>query len=220
MEEAYETLQAIDADDMQELQEELGDLLLQIVLQAQIATEAGAFRMSDVIAGIHEKLVRRHPHVFGDLDVEDVDQVLHNWETLKEGERSAAGSAKGVLDGVPVNLPALAQAEEIQDRVVRVGFDWAEIAGVLDKIHEELEEIAAADGEDELEGEVGDLLFAVVNYARWLGVDAESALRSANQRFRKRFSSIEKHAVQSGKKLNELTLQEMEALWQAAKKDE
>lgn len=220
MEEAYETLQAIDDDDMDALREELGDLLLQIVLQAQIATEEGAFQMADVIAGIHAKLVRRHPHVFGDLDVNDVDQVLHNWESLKESERANAGSEKGVLDGVPANLPALAQAEEIQDRVVRVGFDWPAIEGVLEKVHEELEEIRAAEGQDELESELGDLLFAVVNYARWLGVDPESALRSANQRFRNRFKAIEKQAEREGKKLNGLSLAEMEMLWQAAKEEE
>ncbi len=220
MEEAYETLQAIDDDDMDALQEELGDLLLQIVLQTQIATEEGAFRMPEVIAGIQEKLIRRHPHVFGDLNVDDVDQVLHNWESLKESERSDTGSTKGVLDGVPINLPALSQAEEIQDRVVRVGFDWPAIEGVLEKIHEELDEITRAEGQDELAAEVGDLLFAVVNYARWLGVDAESALRSANQRFRSRFKTIEEQAQMRGKKLTELSLEEMETLWQAAKVDE
>ena len=217
MEEAYETLQAIDENDMQALREELGDLLLQIVLQTQIATEEGVFRMPDVIAGIQEKLIRRHPHVFGDLDVEDVDQVLHNWESLKESERSSAGSDRGLLDGVPETLPALAQAGEIQDRVVRVGFDWPAIEGVLDKVHEELEEVRDAVGDEEQAAEVGDLLFAVVNYARWLGVDPESALRSANLRFRRRFASIERQAKKQGKKLTELSLDQMEKLWQAAK---
>ncbi|MDF1499989.1 MAG: nucleoside triphosphate pyrophosphohydrolase [Anaerolineales bacterium] len=220
MEEAYETLHAIDDDDMEALCEELGDLLLQIVLQAQIATEAGAFTMAEVIAGIQEKLIRRHPHVFGDWDVEDVDQVLHNWETLKERERFEDGSDKGLLDGVPVNLPALAQSGEIQDRVVRVGFDWPAIERVLEKVHEELAEVAEAEDEEQVAAEVGDLLFAVVNYARWLGVDAETALRGANQRFRSRFVSIERAARAQGSKLSELSLEQMEDLWQAAKKDQ
>lgn len=175
--------------------------------------------MPDVIASIQEKLIRRHPHVFGDLDVNDVDQVLHNWESLKESERSKMGSERGLLDGVPVNLPALAQAEEIQDRVVRVGFDWPAIEGALDKVYEELQEIADAEEEDALAAEVGDLLFAVVNYARWLRVDPESALRSANARFRERFSIIERNAQSRGKKLSELTLEQMEELWQEAKMD-
>lgn len=217
MEESYETLQAIDDDDMAALREELGDLLLQIVLQAQIATEEGYFNMPDVIAGIQEKLIRRHPHVFGDLEVEDVDQVLHNWESLKESERSDAGSPKGLLDGVPIYLPALAQAEEIQDRVVRVGFDWPAIDGVVEKIHEELQEISDAQDEQQIAAEVGDLLFAVVNYSRWLDVDPESALRSANKRFRTRFSAIEGKARAQGKKLSELSLEQMEELWQEAK---
>lgn len=219
MEESYETLQAIDDEDMAALREELGDLLLQIVLQVQIATEESYFSMPEVIAGIQEKLIRRHPHVFGDLSVEDVDEVLHNWESLKESERSEAGSSKGLLDGVPTNLPALAQAEEIQDRVVRVGFDWPAIDGVLEKIQEELEEIASAQGEEQIAAEVGDLLFAVVNYARWLGVDPESALRSANLRFRGRFSAIEAKAHSQGKKFSELSLEQMEELWQETKAD-
>jgi tetrapyrrole methylase family protein/MazG family protein len=220
LEEAYETLQAIDDDDMDALREELGDLLLQIVLQTQIATEEGLFRMPEVIAGIHEKLIRRHPHVFDDLDVEDVDQVLHNWESLKESERSEAGSSKGLLDGVPVYLPALAQAQEIQDRVVRVGFDWPAIEGVLEKVQEELQEVANAEDDEQIAAEVGDLLFAVVNYARWLGVDPESALRSANQRFRERFNRIEVKAQEKGNRLSDLSLDQMEALWLEAKADQ
>lgn len=218
LEEAYETLQAIDNEDMSALQEELGDLLLQIVLQAQIAAEEGVFRMADVIASIQEKLVRRHPHVFDNLDVESVDQVLHNWEALKERERKEEGSEGGVLDGVPVNLPALAQASEIQDRVVRVGFDWTAINGVVEKVHEELNEVAAAEGADQVESEIGDLLFAVVNYARWLDIDAETALRRANQRFRNRFGAVEHNAAASGSRLTDLSIEEMEKLWQEAKR--
>lgn len=218
MEEAYEALQALDTEDMDALQEELGDLLLQIVLHAQIATEEGFFTTSDVIASIQAKIVRRHPHVFGDLDVEDVDQVLLNWEALKEVERENDGSEKGILDGVPIDLPALTQAEEIQARVARVGFDWPHIDGVLEKLEEELEEVQEAIEEEHVASEVGDLLFAVVNYARWRGVDPEAALREASRRFRRRFTDVEKQARVANRKLSELTIDELEELWQAAKK--
>ncbi len=218
MEEAYEALQALDTEDMDALQEELGDLLLQIVLHAQIATEEGFFTTSDVIASIQSKIIRRHPHVFADLDVEDVDQVLLNWEALKEVERENEGSDKGILDGVPIDLPALTQAEEIQARVARVGFDWPGIEGVLAKLEEELVEVQEASEDEHVAWEVGDLLFAVVNYARWRGVDPEAALREANRRFRRRFTDVEKQARVEERKLSELTIDELEELWQAAKK--
>ncbi|MEE8120701.1 MAG: nucleoside triphosphate pyrophosphohydrolase [Anaerolineales bacterium] len=218
MEEAYEALQALDTEDMDALQEELGDLLLQIVLHAQIATEEGFFTTSDVIASIQSKIIRRHPHVFADQDVEDVDQVLLNWEALKEAERENDGSGKGILDGVPIDLPALTQAEEIQARVARVGFDWPHIDGVLEKLEEELAEVQEAVEDDHVASEVGDLLFAVVNYARWKGVDPEAALREASRRFRRRFTDVEKQARVAERKLSELTIDELEELWQAAKK--
>ena len=218
LEEAYECLQAIDAGDDAVLAEELGDLLLQIVLQAQIATEGGAFRMADVIAGIQGKIVRRHPHVFGAAHVEGVEQVLHNWETLKAAERGADGG--GLLDGVPAALPALAQADEIQVRVARVGFDWPDAAGVLAKIAEELAEVQAAPDPATRAGEVGDLLFSVVNYARHLGVDPESALRQANRRFRRRFGRLETAARGHGRALQVLGPQALDDLWEAAKGDE
>lgn len=221
LEEAYEALAAIDADDPAAMAEELGDLLLQIVLQAQIASEEGRFGMADVIRGIHAKIVRRHPHVFGDLKLGDVDGVLANWERLKEAERRANGeSRKGLLDGVPLSLPALAQAQEYQGRAARVGFDWPELEGVLDKVREEIREVAAAGDPDALAAELGDLLFALVNLARWKGVDAESALRAASARFRRRFAHIEEGARQAGRKLTDLTPDEMEALWQQAKRRE
>jgi len=198
----------------------LGDLLLQIVLQAQIATEEGVFRMADVIARIQDKIIRRHPHVFGDLDIEDVREVLHNWEALKEAERNAAGEGKGLLDGVPQGLPALAQADEIQSRVARVGFDWTDLDGVRAKVEEELREVEQAESPREMEQEIGDLLFAVVNYARWREVDPEAALRKANRRFRRRFAAIERAARAEGRGLEELTLEEMEDLWESAKDDE
>ena len=220
MEEAYEALEAIDRDDMPALKEELGDLLLQIVLQTQIATETGTFLMIDVIRHIREKLIRRHPHVFTDLELEEVDAVLHNWEALKEEERNHQGSNKGLLDGVPRGLPALAQADEIQARVARVGFDWPGIEGVVAKLEEELQEVAAAKTEQERAFELGDLLFSVVNYARWLEVDPEAALRQANARFRKRFRAVEENARERAIRLAELSIDELEDLWQKAKEQD
>jgi tetrapyrrole methylase family protein/MazG family protein len=217
LQESYEALQAIDVGDMLALREELGDLLLQIVLQAQIATEQGDFSMAEVIAGIQAKIIRRHPHVFGDLEMADVEGVLHNWEALKAAEREGEGEQKGLLDGIPVGLPALTQAAEIQDRVRRVGFDWPEIEGVLAKIQEELHEVQQAEELETRSDEIGDLLFAVVNYARWLSIDPEAALREANQRFRQRFRALEEGAKDEGRSLSEMTLEEMDDLWEAAK---
>jgi tetrapyrrole methylase family protein/MazG family protein len=217
LQESYEALQAIDTGDKLALREELGDLLLQIVLQAQIATEEGEFSMAEVIAGIQAKIIRRHPHVFGDLEMADVEGVLHNWEALKADEREDEGEEKGLLDGIPVGLPALTQAAEIQDRVRRVGFDWPEVDGVLAKIREELREVQQADAAETRSDEIGDLLFAVVNYARWLSVDPESALREANQRFRQRFQALEEGAKAEGRDLSSMTLEEMDDLWEAAK---
>ena len=217
LEECYEALEAIDQDDMGALQAELGDLLLQIVLQAQIATEEGEFTMAQVIAGIRAKLVRRHPHVFSDLQVEAVDQVLRNWEQLKAEERERAGDQNGILGGVPRGLPALAQAYELQARAARVGFDWASLGGVLAKVQEELEEVQEAPDEQRRAAEMGDLLFAVVNYARWLKVDPEAALRAANRRFRQRFGAMERRARAEGRPLAEMSLEELDALWEAAK---
>jgi tetrapyrrole methylase family protein/MazG family protein len=217
MEEAFEALQAIDDEDSTSLREELGDLLLQIILQAQIATEAGEFTMADVVAGIQAKILRRHPHVFGDLRLRDVDQVLHNWEVLKGAEREENGEDKGVLGGVPLGLPALAQAAEIQGRVARVGFDWPEAEGVLAKVAEELEEVKQAADPVSRSAEMGDLLFSVVNYARWLGVDPEASLRQANARFRRRFSQVEAAAQSSGRSLQKMSPEEMDTLWEVAK---
>jgi tetrapyrrole methylase family protein/MazG family protein len=220
MEEAFETLEAIDNDDMTALKEELGDLLLQIVLQTQIAVEQGTFLMADVIQHIQQKLIRRHPHVFAGMDLQEVDAVLHNWESLKEEERDHQGSDKGLLDGVPLGLPALAQADEIQARVARVGFDWPELAGVIAKLQEELQELAEAETEVEKVVEMGDLLFSVVNYARRLMIDPEAALRLANQRFRERFRKVERLARQSARVLSDLQIDELEALWQQAKDED
>jgi tetrapyrrole methylase family protein/MazG family protein len=219
LEEAYEVLAALDVENPQEMQEEFGDLLLQIVLHAQIAEEYGEFTMADVMRSIHTKIVYRHPHVFGDLNLERASDVLLNWERLKEQERAAKGNADtSLLDGVAMALPALVQAEQYQKRAARVGFDWPEVKGVLDKVDEELAEVNAANNHDDWEDEIGDLLFAVVNLARWYGVDPESALRAANQRFRKRFAFIEKEARKQARSVSDLNLDEMETLWQEAKK--
>jgi tetrapyrrole methylase family protein/MazG family protein len=211
LEEAY--------DDPQQMAEEFGDLLLQIVLNAQIGSEEGGFSMLDVLKGIHDKIIRRHPHVFGDEQIRDVKNVLQNWEKLKADERKTNGeSNKGLMDGVPLALPALVQAQEYQDRAARVGFDWQNIEGVLEKIVEEIDEIQRANNSVELADEIGDLFFALVNLARWKQVDAESALRSTNMKFKQRFAHIEQVAQKQGRKVSELSLDEMEAAWQEAKR--
>ncbi len=218
VEETYEVLSAMDVEDPDGMAEEFGDLLLQIVLNAQIASEEGEFTMADVIKGIYDKIIRRHPHVFGELQVDGVKGVLANWEKLKAAERSSSDQTeKGLLDGVPVALPALIQAQEYQDRAARVGFDWPEIGGVLDKISEEIQEVRSAAGDEELASELGDLFFALVNLARWKNIDAESALRGTNQRFKNRFGYVERGASKKGKKLSDMSLEEMETLWQQAK---
>jgi tetrapyrrole methylase family protein/MazG family protein len=221
MGEAYEALEAMDSGDPQKMAEEFGDLLLQIVLNAQIGSEEGEFNMADVLKGIHDKIIRRHPHVFGAVQLDGVQGVLKNWEKLKAAERETnGGREKGLLDGVPLSLPALSQAQEYQDRAGRVGFDWPEIGGVLDKIAEEILEVREATNEAELTAELGDLFFALVNLSRWKKVDAESALRATNMRFKKRFAYVEQGAKKQGRKLQEMTLDEMEALWQEAKQED
>jgi tetrapyrrole methylase family protein/MazG family protein len=198
--------------------EEFGDLLLQIVLNAQIANEEGEFGMSDVFKGIYDKLIRRHPHVFGETKVDGVGSVLKNWEKLKAEERAGGSEPeKGLLDGVPLALPALLQAQDYQDRAARVGFDWPEIEGVLEKIAEEIQEVRQAGNEQELASELGDLIFSLVNLARWKKIDAESALRGTNMRFRQRFAYVEAGAKKQARNLSDLTIDEMEALWQEAK---
>ena len=218
LEEAYEALAALDAEDPQAMCEELGDLLLNILLQAQIAAEYGEFTAADILHGIHTKIVRRHPHVFGDVQVEDVQGVLQNWERLKAGERAAKGKGEAsLLDGVNLALPALVQAGQFQKRAARVGFDWPDLRGVLDKLDEELGEVHAAGDSAQRADEIGDLLFAVANLARWYKVDAESALREANARFRKRFAYIEAAARAAGRQVSDLSTGEMQAYWREAK---
>jgi tetrapyrrole methylase family protein/MazG family protein len=216
--EAYELLDVMDRDDKDGMREEFGDLLLQIMLNAQIANEAGDFNVNAVVKGIYDKIIRRHPHVFGEAEVEGVDGVLQNWEKLKEKEREKKKDGKGLLDGVPSALPALNQSQEYQDRAARVGFDWPEIEGVLDKIVEEIQEVKEAVEPDHVAEEIGDLMFALVNLARWKKVDAESALRGTNLKFKTRFAHIEAGARQQERNLSDLSLDEMEALWQEAKR--
>ncbi len=223
LEETYEALAALDADDPAHMREEFGDLLLQITLHAQIANEYGEFNINQVLKGIYDKIVRRHPHVFGDWKVDGVENVLQNWEKLKAAERAEdhkenGGREKGLLDGVEPTLPALSQAEEIQGRAARVGFDWPDTRGVVDKINEECHELLAAQDLASRADELGDLLFSVVNLARHYHIDAESALRETNTRFRKRFAHIEQSARSLGKTINDLSLDEMENYWQEAKK--
>ncbi len=218
LEETYETLSAMDQEDPEKMAEEFGDLLLQIVLNAQIGTENGDFSMVDILRRIYDKIIRRHPHVFGDVKVDGVDNVLSNWEKLKAEERAGNGSEKNsLLDGVPLNFPALSQSQEIQDRAARVGFDWKDEAGVLDKIREELVELSETITPEEYEDELGDLFFAMVNLARWRKIDAESALRGANQKFRSRFGYIEESARKAGKSVSDLSFEEMNDLWENAK---
>jgi tetrapyrrole methylase family protein / MazG family protein len=219
LEETYELLHAIDTGDEDGMREELGDLLMNILLQAQIAADEGEFTIADVLAGIHTKIVGRHPHVFGDIQLQGVTGVLQNWERLKEKERAQKGKQQAsLLDGVNVALPALLQAEAYQKRAARVGFDWPDIQGVLDKMEEELREVHAATDGPERASEIGDLLFAVTNLARWYKVDPESALRECNARFRQRFGHIEAVARSRGKSVADLSLDEMEVLWQEAKR--
>jgi tetrapyrrole methylase family protein/MazG family protein len=217
LEEAYEALSAMDTGDAAHMREEFGDLLLQIVLNSQIAYEEGSFRLGDVIKGIYDKIIRRHPHVFGETKVDGVQHVLQNWEKLKERERKDKREMRGLLDGVPAALPALTQAQEYQERAARVGFDWPEIEGVLDKIAEEIREVQDAVEPDQVAEELGDLFFALVNLARWKQVDAESALRLTNIKFKTRFAHVEAGAKAQERNLSDLTLDEMEALWQEAK---
>jgi tetrapyrrole methylase family protein/MazG family protein len=220
LEEAYEVLAALDADDPEALREELGDLLLQIVLHAQIAQEYGEFTMAEVIAGIRTKLIRRHPHVFGETKVQGAAEVLVNWEKLKAEEREQNGDRKpdkGALGSVPPGLPALTLADTYQRRAARVGFDWPDLSGVKAKVQEELAELEAATGPEAREDELGDLLFTVVNLARWLEVDPESALRQANTKFAARFAAVEAMAKAQGRALTQMSMTELDQLWETVK---
>jgi tetrapyrrole methylase family protein/MazG family protein len=213
LEEAYEALAALDEGDPHLLREELGDLLMQIMLQAQIADESGEFEVADVIEGIASKLVRRHPHVFGEVEVETADEVALNWEAIKKEERGD----EPLLAAVPISLPALVHAQSLQDRAAGVGFEWPHLERVLDKLAEELRELAGAESAAHRLDEFGDVLFMLTSVARKLGIDAEEALRLAARKFRQRFTRMERLARQRGRTLEGLSLAEMERLWEEAK---
>ena len=215
LEECYEVLEAIDAEDPQKLSEELGDVLMQVAFHCQMASEAGTFQATDVLQKTSDKLVRRHPHVFGDATVADAREVEKQWEALKEAE----GSRRSRLEGIPKELPALASAQLMQDRVARDGFEWEDVSGVLDKVAEETEELRQADTEAERTAEFGDLLLALVNLGRWMGIQAEDALRQANIRFGQRYSLMEEAARSQDTRLAQMSLEQKEALWQQAKRD-
>lgn len=221
LEETYEVLEAIDAGDVAGHREELGDLLLQIVFQAELRQEAGQFEFADVADAISDKLVSRHPHVFGDAQVQDADGVLRQWAALKREEKRRKGGGKSVLEGVPRELPALARADRLTEKASRVGFDWPDAAGARAKVAEELGELdaAVASGDRaEVEHELGDLLFAVANLARKLGVAPEEALRSTVGRFTARFTFVEESLERRGVPHGGATLEEMDALWNEAKR--
>ena len=215
LQECYEVLETLDEGDSEKLCDELGDLLMQIVLHTQIATEAGEFEMGDIVNSINTKLIHRHPHIFGSLEVGNADEVAHNWEILKQEEREAGTS---MLASVPRQMPALSYSQEIQRRVAQVGFDWKDIDGVIDKLAEEVSEFKQADSQQESAREFGDVLFTLANIARRLGIDLEAELRQTNQRFYRRFTYMEELCRQRGVELSKLSFDEQNVLWEEAKR--
>jgi tetrapyrrole methylase family protein/MazG family protein len=225
LEETYEVMDAIDRKDWRGLQEELGDLLLQPVFFAEMAAEQGLFTVGDSLDAINQKLVRRHPHVFGDAHAETPEDVKVRWDEIKKQEKAEQGAvpAASVLDGVPRNLPALMEADKVSHKAAGLGFDWPDIGGVLAKVREEAEELADAHRgmqQEKIEHELGDLLFTIVNLARHLKVDPEQALRKSNTKFRVRFAHVEQRVAESGRTFSETPLDQMEAWWSEAKKRE
>lgn len=215
IEEAYETVEAIDQEDFEEMKKELGDLLLHVVFHSRMATETDSFTIEDVIYAIQEKLIRRHPHVFGDAVAEDEQQVAENWESIKRKE-----GKESVLDGIPNYLPALIKAQRMQEKAANVGFDWPESKQVWDKLHEEvneLQETLDANNRERSEEEFGDLLFSLVNAGRFFNLNAEDSLRLTNRKFIKRFRYIESQIENSDRAINEVSLEEMDAIWEEAK---
>jgi len=217
LEECYEVLEALDEGNSDKLCDELGDLLMQVILHTQIATEAGEFELGDVVKSINTKLIHRHPYIFGSKKVKDAEDVALNWEVLKQEERGADTS---MLAGVPKQMPALGYSQEIQRRVAQVGFDWADIDGVIEKLTEEVNEFKQADSQERKAQEFGDLLFTLANIARRLGIDLEAALREANQRFYRRFTYMEEVCRQRGLNFGELSFDDQNALWDEAKRQE
>ena len=226
IEETYEAVEEIDANSMPGLREELGDVLLQVMLHSEIASEGGHFTVDDVIEGLVNKLIRRHPHVFGDADARTAEEVAARWEVLKSEERHGAS----LMEGVPANLPALTYAQRTQGRAANVGFDWPNVDGVLAKVAEEAAELAEVVGTEDSddvtdahaaqEWEMGDLLFSLVNLARRMDIDAEGALRHANRRFVNRFRRMEETARERGEEFSALSLEQMDGLWEEAKRRE
>ncbi len=220
IEECYELVEAIEKDKPEEICEELGDVLLQIVFHAQIARENGDFSIVDVIKGIKEKLIIRHPHVFSTEKVKNAEEVSKNWEKIKKKEKK---DRKSILDGIPKNLPALLKAYRVQSRASKVGFDWNDIEGVIDKIKEEIDELKEADNQEnkeKIEEEFGDLLFALVNFARFKDIRPEEALQRTVTKFIERFKYIEESAQKSGRNIQDLSLNEMDFFWEKAKQNE
>jgi MazG family protein len=220
LEETYEVMESIDARDWTALAEELGDLMLQCVFYAQMASEEDRFTIDDSLDAINEKLIRRHPHVFAGGDAKTADQVKKRWDEIKAEEKGSP--ERRLLDGIPRSQPALAEGQQISSRVAGVGFDWDDFDQVAAKLHEELDELARAReaaSPDHLEDEIGDVLFVIVNMARHLRVDAEQALRRSNAKFRRRFEYVERSLAARGRPLQESSLAEMEALWQQAKRE-
>lgn len=213
LEECYEVLEAIEDNDMEKLCQELGDLLLQVLLHSQIAADSGKFSIDDVMKSLHDKIVRRHPHVFGSSKAEDPDRVLTQWHKLKQAE-----TGKSILETVPRGLPALAYSQEIQERAARLGFDWENIEGIIEKLEEEIRELTGASSTVARDEEFGDLLFTLVNIGRRLGIDVEAALRKTNNKFCRRFSYMEDLCRKRGVDFASLSLEEKERLWEEAKK--
>ncbi len=220
IEETYEVVEAIEISQLDGLCEELGDLLLQVLFHAQLATEVGKFGIADVVDALSNKMVRRHPHVFGDAVIEDVDAQWRNWERLKALEKTGR-QRRSRLDGIPKHLGALQRGQRMQEKAARVGFDWPDVYGVLDKLSEELRELADArrrsQDDPQVREELGDVFFTLVNLSRALGIDAETAMREANEKFYRRFAFMEERAAAGGKNLSDLSLDELEELWELAK---
>ncbi len=216
LEETYEVLEAIDSGNTDELKKELGDLLLQVVFHSNIAEEDSEFSLQDVITFETKKLIQRHPHVFGDVKVKDSDEVKRNWEMLKRKE-----GRKSIIEGIPEDLPALLKAFRTQEKAAKVGFDWKDGKPIFEKIIEEVNElrenVESGKGKKEIEDEMGDVLFSIVNYSRFLGIDPEDALRGTIRKFRERFQKIEKHAEEINKPIEQMTLEEMDEVWENSK---
>lgn len=220
IEETYEVCEAIDNEDVSLLKEELGDVLLQVVFHTRIEEEKGTFNIDDVADGICKKLIYRHPHVFGSVDVSSTGEILNNWDALKKVEKGQK-STTDTLNSVARSLPALIRAEKVQHKAAKVGFDWDDISGALDKVQEELDEVKrAVQGDGSVPEEIGDLLFAAVNVARFADVDPEGALNATTEKFIRRFSYVERAAAAQEKALEDMTLREMDDLWNEGKRKE